>query len=608
MVWTWVNGSDPLHRDAFLATSEELSAALRRRQITAPRLYREHDELRYSTRSVLQYFGEHVRQFHLVAGDFVDRRNTCDSDVDVVTRLGQIPQWLRDDDSDPEELSSNANVPLRIHHHAQFFDHYRRTTFDSCAIEAQMARLEGVDEHFVYMNDDLFFYDHLQPMDFYHPAYGIVLRVQSDLLVGGSNPSYQDGQGEWRPLEFSNWLLDQRYGTRRRSYVQHGPKSMSMSILRELTVFEKFEHAPNDTLSGTFREALLTTGQHTFRGQYTNHLGHDDAYAAFLLTHHIMERWREILLWSWAVGRVGGRSNEWTDAECTTAWIEVGGKVEVDSDADSGKRVEVGSGQRDTLDYDTVNAVLGGEGATTYSFSSLDGYPYAYTQGGPITHWPQFTPTSSWIHGRPPNAPRRITPVCHIEREKCFPSHISTAADAFTHIAFDETACGDCIIRALVNASGKSGLKAFLPDASRTMEYEAPSSQADDYDPMLPLESSWKEVDFSARAVLEPWAKAFDSGLPMSEVRGRVNVREWVMRAMVRYRFVFGDTPFQFLMLRSPSTLSSKLDHLAADKPRPAMFCLNDNLAGSNYEMARVPEIFQRWMTDAWPEKAWWEQ
>lgn len=68
----------------------------------------------------------------------------------------------------------------------------------------------------------------------------------------------------------------------------HAPKSISLSIFRELSLFKDFAHHSNKnaseetTMSGVFREALLATANHTFRGQYTNVKGHDDAYVTFL--------------------------------------------------------------------------------------------------------------------------------------------------------------------------------------------------------------------------------------------------------------------------------------------------------------------------------------
>lgn len=121
------------------------------------------------------------------------------------------------------------------------------------------------------------------------------------------------------------------------------------------------------------------------------------------------------------------------------------------------------------------------------------------------------------------------------------------------------------VIRQLVISSGKKGLEAFLPHAHRVAEFaiaRSPPSTADrrgggDRDPFLPLASSWKQIDFSLESVLAPWVRynAETTEARAAEPEGRdgghgaaqqlrrsgVNVREWAMRAMARYRFVLGE-------------------------------------------------------------------
>lgn len=137
-----------------------------------------------------------------------------------------------------------------------------------------------------------------------------MLRLQPDFLVTSANPSYEDKHGEWRPLQYSNWLLgrfasisglvlsgndyfylvriDERYGARARPYMVHAPKSMSLAVFRELSSFRNFVHKspsgkPEEaTMGGVFRDALLTTAKHTFRGQYSLVKDHDDAHVTFL--------------------------------------------------------------------------------------------------------------------------------------------------------------------------------------------------------------------------------------------------------------------------------------------------------------------------------------
>lgn len=84
---------------------------------------------------------------------------------------------------------------------------------------------------------------------------------------------------------------------------------------------------------------------------------------------HVVERWREILLWSWVVGRIGGDNGEWTtDLHRTRAWTELGGVKPDPVGLVQEPQVKVGLSLRETLDHDTVLDVLGSQSATTYSF------------------------------------------------------------------------------------------------------------------------------------------------------------------------------------------------------------------------------------------------
>jgi hypothetical protein len=161
--------------------------------------------------------------------------------------------------------------------------------------------------------------------------------------------------------------------------------------------------------------------------------------------------------------------------------------------------------------------------------------------------------------------------ACKINLHTCFPETLGGASKAFTRVAFENPECGDCstwfdltprgvlifahilmfsicrssVIRALVTHSGSTGLEALLPPAARTVKYTHPSPVVDKRDPFLPLAESWTKIDFEMGKVLAPWARLNAT----SGVVG-VNVREWVMRAMARYRFVLG-------MFHSCSSLSA---------------------------------------------------
>jgi hypothetical protein len=126
-VYTWVDGGD---RDWQRSKSEAL-AGLLGEPLSAfaanESRFHSRDELRYSLRS-LDMYADWIRH------------------VFVVTD-GQIPGWLRED-----------HPGLTVVSHRELFgDRGRLPTFNSHAIESQLHRIEGLAEHFLYLNDDMLF-------------------------------------------------------------------------------------------------------------------------------------------------------------------------------------------------------------------------------------------------------------------------------------------------------------------------------------------------------------------------------------------------------------------------------------------------------------------
>lgn len=143
-----------------------------------------------------------------------------------------------------------------------------------------------------------------------------------------------------------------RFGARRRPYTTHTAKSVSTGVMKELA---RVWHAE-----------LTVTASHPFRGMRE---GHSDVYVMFLFSHFLVERWREGLLWSWAVGKIGGLDDRWGPAERARAWGDVGGR--------SGARgVRVVTTARTTVDEEVVRGNLHAaghamSGKTGYAFGGL---------------------------------------------------------------------------------------------------------------------------------------------------------------------------------------------------------------------------------------------
>ena len=121
----------------------------------------------------------------------------------------------------------------------------------------------------------------------------------------------------------------------------------------------------------------------------------------------------------------------------------------------------------------------------------------------------------------------------------------------FRHLTFGEPDCGDCLISALVTMSGERGLEAFFPDTDMIYHPPTPPPNAEPVmwqreEPMLPLTRTWQEADFSIANVVKVGQDHW-TGLKVRE-DGGVNMRQWCMKLLSRYAYVFGECCFSILL------------------------------------------------------------
>lgn len=149
-VYTWVDDSDPEWQ------RERAGISPHRDQLASDALSRsrtvDHGELRYSLRSLASFAGW-IRHVWIVTS-------------------GQTPSWL------------NVDHPkLTVVTHEQIFsDPSALPTFNSHAIESQLHHIEGLAEHFIYLNDDVFFGRPVSPELFFH-GNGIAKFMTSTLTI-----------------------------------------------------------------------------------------------------------------------------------------------------------------------------------------------------------------------------------------------------------------------------------------------------------------------------------------------------------------------------------------------------------------------------------------
>ncbi|KPV78673.1 uncharacterized protein RHOBADRAFT_41217 [Rhodotorula graminis WP1] len=339
-VWTWVNGSsaelmtswreeaaqEGARRSRVRRWTRRAMRAVRRRLRGAAvlRHFREHDELRFSVRSVVQSLGaSSLSTLHLVVGDTwafspADRERLDPDDVSRQLRLAQLPHWLDLSSiafSEPQVVATTSAPQLLVHPHSEIFkagpalgasgalawQQKVLPSFNSLAIESQLANIPSSTSAStaIYLNDDFFLHHQLETTDFASPLAGPVFRLQRDLLVKGVAPenAHEDPEGEWRGLGYSAWLLDQRFGERARPYLVHVAKTLSLPIAREM--------------QQVFLADMTKTAESRFRGR-----GPSEVQPLFLLTHYTIEKHREALLWSFLVARSDlDRSGTYSHAE-----------------------------------------------------------------------------------------------------------------------------------------------------------------------------------------------------------------------------------------------------------------------------------------------------
>lgn len=124
-----------------------------------------------------------------------------------------------------------------------------------------------------------------------------------------------------------------------------------------------------------------------------------------------------------------------------------------------------------------------------------------------------------------------------------------SAESIFKSLTFSKPQCGDCLIDALINASGDRGIHAFLP--RRDAVYFPLGTGSDDEEaqggknlmwqreePILPLSGSWEDGQFGLKHVVRLGQDLWVG----SEIQedGGVRLRDWCIKLLSRYAYTYG--------------------------------------------------------------------
>lgn len=162
------------------------------------RRHREHDELRYSVRSIFKYLNNSFSGIRILASDFLDGNTT--------SWIGQVPNWL------DLEAARRHRVTMSYTSDLYGIKNSYLPVFNSLALESQFYNLPSTENDvMLYLNDDMFLGSEHSVSDFWNPVLGITMQLDSSVLVQNQDPSVaefqEDWNSEWEALRYSNFLL-----------------------------------------------------------------------------------------------------------------------------------------------------------------------------------------------------------------------------------------------------------------------------------------------------------------------------------------------------------------------------------------------------------------
>ncbi|KAI1284030.1 hypothetical protein F5Y07DRAFT_407533 [Xylaria sp. FL0933] len=288
-VYNWVNGSEEAFKRS-MHTYEQQSPLNDAQGIWMSQhsmnRYRDWDELRYSLRSLNAHAKGFINKIQLLVNSV--RGNGAASDG--ADMLPQRPIWLSDDDE--------TKGVIQVLGQESFFGEKEKEclpTFNS--LKSQIYMTPSTTDQMVALSDDMFLGMDHAASDFYSPLFGNVMAFKSDhynakSLSKGSMPSF----GEKPFAYYTSYLLNHRFGERNRQVQAHFAHSVSRAVMSEAMA-----SFPRPSMNGACQR---------FRGESLYQI-----YPWFAGFHYSIERFREVLIWSFIALRSDIDSNGYLDFE-----------------------------------------------------------------------------------------------------------------------------------------------------------------------------------------------------------------------------------------------------------------------------------------------------
>jgi len=203
LVYLWVDGSD----ENWAKTKAKMLADIKGETLNKDAInscrFQDNNELLYSLRSV-------------------EKNLPWINHIYIVT-ANQTPKWLNLD---------NPKVTLVSHN--QIMDEYALPTFNACAIESYITKIPNLSEHFIFANDDMFFWNKTYPELFFDE---------------NGNPIYQMGKKFYKKsykhlygnsIFKANNLIKEKFKKNVGYFPHHGVDAYRKSYIEEcLEIFKK---------------------------------------------------------------------------------------------------------------------------------------------------------------------------------------------------------------------------------------------------------------------------------------------------------------------------------------------------------------------------------
>lgn len=213
IVYTWVDGSDPIWRKKRQTALNNIQTTLDiEKHGNVEGRFRNNGELKYSLRSLEKYFPEH-------------------GDIYIVTD-NQVPDFLKE------------HKDIKIVFHQDFMKPESLPTFSSKNIESQLVNIEWLSEVFLSLNDDFLFWPDFQIEDIFSlkPQYYFITwgdtNIQPPIISAASSEDIlRSMYSDYNPMRF---------------FVTHAPKIILKKEFLEMR--EEFWDIFTQVSQETFRD------------------------------------------------------------------------------------------------------------------------------------------------------------------------------------------------------------------------------------------------------------------------------------------------------------------------------------------------------------------